>query len=156
MDTRGMAISGSVGWGCGTAGEGRGKVKFYGETRTKARRVAREKDRSVTGSGNQHQVESRLFFLKDDELIAILKRTTDHFEANENSTAGFDKLEPEYVQKMSKAIVAFEMEVEEIKHVFKLSQNRDKKSFLNIIEKLEAMPDEDSRTIAAEMKKRIS
>jgi transcriptional regulator len=56
---------------------------------------------------------------------------------------------------LSKAIIAFEIEVEDIQNVFKLSQNRDKISYLNIIEKLESRPDEDSRTIAAEMKKRL-
>lgn len=113
---------------------------------------------AVASTWNYMSVHARgkMVFMKEDALIAILKRTTDYFEGKENSSAAFDKLAPEYVQRMSKAIVAFEMELEDIQHVFKLSQNHEKKSFLNIIGKLEAMPDENSRTIAEEMKKRIS
>jgi len=54
-----------------------------------------------------------------------------------------------------KAIVAFEIEVESIENVFKLSQDRDKESYQNIIEKLETT-DADGKTIAGEMKKRES
>jgi transcriptional regulator len=54
-----------------------------------------------------------------------------------------------------KAIVAFEVRVEEIENVFKLSQNRDEESYHNIINHLErGNPDEN--TIAAEMEKRQS
>ena len=52
-----------------------------------------------------------------------------------------------------KAIVAFEVEVEDIDNVFKLSQNRDKESYHNIINQL-STGDADAKTIAEEMKKR--
>jgi transcriptional regulator len=54
---------------------------------------------------------------------------------------------------MMKAIVAFEVEVTSIDNVFKLSQNRDEKSFHNIIEKLRQQGS-DGEFIAEEMKKR--
>jgi len=43
--------------------------------------------------------------------------------------------------------------VEKLENVFKLSQNRDKESFHNIIEKLDTQH-ADARSIATEMKKR--
>ena len=97
----------------------------------------------------------KLIFLDEAALLTVLKRTTDHFENNEHSAAGFDQLPMDYVLKLSKAIVAFDIEVEDIQNVFKLSQNRDEKSYRNIINKLEDMTDEGSRSIAAEMKKRL-
>ena len=97
----------------------------------------------------------KMIFLDEAALLTVLKRTTDHFENNEHSAAGFDQLPMDYVLKLSKAIVAFDIEVEDIQNVFKLSQNRDEKSYRNIIDKLEDMTDEGSRTIAAEMKKRL-
>jgi transcriptional regulator len=97
----------------------------------------------------------KMIFLDEAALLSVLKRTTDHFENNVNSAAGFDQLPMDYVMKLSKAIVAFDIEVEDIQNVFKLSQNRDEKSCRNIIDKLEDMPDAGSRTIAAEMKKRL-
>jgi transcriptional regulator len=52
-----------------------------------------------------------------------------------------------------KAIVAFEVEITSIENVFKLSQNRDEKSFRNIMDKLNTQGS-DARFIADEMKKR--
>jgi len=41
------------------------------------------------------------------------------------------------VSRLAKAIVAFEIEVTEIDHIFKLSQNRDEESYRNIISELQ-------------------
>jgi len=72
-----------------------------------------------------------------DELVAILKRLTLHYENNNAaSTTVFDNLPPAYLEPLIKAIVSFEIEVVSIENVFKLSQNRDEKSYDNIISKL--------------------
>lgn len=86
-------------------------------------------------------------------LLSILQRTTDHFENNPHSGANFKDLPDEYIQRMVKAIVAFEIEVTGLDTVFKLSQNRDEKSYANIIRKLEQQSG-DGAIIAAEMKQR--
>ena len=52
-----------------------------------------------------------------------------------------------------KAIVAFEIEVKEMDTVFKLSQDRDAKSYNNIKERLKEQG-QDGQVIAAEMEKR--
>jgi transcriptional regulator len=54
---------------------------------------------------------------------------------------------------MLPAIVGFEIKAERIENVFKLSQNRDEKSYLNIISKLEEQGG-SSGYIAQEMKRR--
>lgn len=91
-------------------------------------------------------------FTDEAALINILKRTTDHFENDPDSPAAFNQLSPEYVSRLSKAIVAFEILVEDVDHVFKLSQNRDDTSYQNIIEKL-SQGDANAKVIAEEMKK---
>lgn len=96
-----------------------------------------------------------LKFLDEQALLDVLKRTTNHFENNPYSGANFEDLPAEYVDRMAKAIVAFEMEILEIENVFKLSQNRDEKSYHTIMEKLEA-GDAGGKFIAGEMKKRTS
>lgn len=96
-----------------------------------------------------------LSFQGEEELLKILQRTTDHFENNPGSPSLFEKIPGDYIQKMVKAIVAFEIEVKSIDNVFKLSQNRDEKSYHSIIQKLQ-QSDDDSRRIAAEMEKRTS
>jgi transcriptional regulator len=72
-----------------------------------------------------------------DELVAILKRLTLFYENNNTaSTTVFDNLPPSYLEPLIKAIVSFEIEVDSIENVFKLSQNRNEKSYDNIISKL--------------------
>ncbi len=97
-------------------------------------------------------VRGKLYFRDHDFLLGMLKKTTDHFENNPDSPAGFDKLPKEYIDKLSKAIEAFEIEVESVENVFKLSQNRDEKSFHAIIDKLEEKGG-DAEIIAGEMRK---
>ena len=93
-------------------------------------------------------------FGNGDDLVAILKRLTLHYENNNTaSTTIFDNLPSEYTGRLMKAIVAFEVEITSIENVFKLSQNRDEKSFRNIMDKLNEQGS-DARFIAEEMKKR--
>jgi transcriptional regulator len=101
-------------------------------------------------------VRGQLQFLDDAGLVTVLQKTSAHFENyNPQSTTNFDNLSKEYTERLMKAIVAFEVRVEEIENVFKLSQNRDEESYHNIINHLEqGNPDEN--TIAAEMDKRQS
>ncbi len=101
-------------------------------------------------------VKGQLHFLDEQGLVDVLKKTTLHFEnGDKNSPTLFQNLSEEYTSRLMKAIVAFEIDVETIENVFKLSQNRDKVSYHNIIEKLE-MQDADGKGIAEEMKKRES
>lgn len=93
-------------------------------------------------------------FLDDAALIDVLQKTTLHFENyNQESTTIFDNLPTEHTRKLMKAIVAFEIEVQEMDTVFKLSQDRDRQSYHNIIERLKKQG-EDEQVIAVEMEKR--
>jgi transcriptional regulator len=117
---------------------------------------------SATWYSNPHQASTWNYmsvhaggvmrFLDEHQLVEVLKRTTLHFESyNASSTTVYDNLDAGYREKLIKAIVAFEVEVTSLDHVFKLSQDRDKESYHTIIEKLEENGDDN---IAAEMKKR--
>lgn len=114
-----------------------------------------EKEQASTWNYMSVHAKGVLKFLDQQALLDVLKRTTNHFENNPYSGSNFDDLPTEYVEKLSKAIVAFEVEVQQIENVFKLSQNRDEKSYHNIIGKLESQ-DGDGKKIADEMKKRTS
>ena len=98
-------------------------------------------------------VRGAIRFGNEEDLIAILKRLTLHYENNNQaSTTIFDNLPSEYTGPLLKAIVAFEVEITSIENVFKLSQNRDEKSFHNIMNKLNQQGS-DGKFIAPEMKK---
>lgn len=114
-------------------------------------------DKGQASTWNYMSVHAKgvLKFQDHQALLDVLKRTTNHFENNPYSGANFDDLPTEYVEKLSKAIVAFEVEVQQVENVFKLSQNRDEKSYHNIIGKLENQ-DADGKMIADEMKNRTS
>lgn len=93
-------------------------------------------------------------FLDDDALIDALRAISLHFEGHDqNSPTIYDNLPADYVKKIIKMIVAFEIEVKEIDTVFKLSQDRDAQSYANIIERLKQQG-ESGQVIAAEMEKR--
>ena len=95
-------------------------------------------------------------FGNDEELIAILKRLTLHFENNNSSsTTIYDNLPTENTARLMKAIVAFEIEVTSLEHVFKLSQDRDEKSYDNIVDKLK-LQGGDAEEIAVIMENRKS
>jgi transcriptional regulator len=94
-------------------------------------------------------------FLGEDELLTLLKKTTAHFENNPHSPALVEKMPEDYVQKQMKAIVAFEIAVTHLDNVFKLSQNRDEKSYHTIVDQLNHQ-DIDAKKIAKEMSERAS
>lgn len=119
---------------------------------------------SATWYSNPHQastwnymsvhVKGTLRFLDEEGLREVLEKTSLHFENNnEHSSTAFHNLSDDYTSKLMRAIVAFEVRVESIDTVFKLSQNRDKESYQNIIEKLEGQ-EGNAKAIADEMAKR--
>ena len=76
--------------------------------------------------------------MKDDaHLLQLLTDLTLHFEKDSNAPTQIKNLDPAYVQQNMKAIVSFDIEVTELKNVFKLSQNRDEVSHANIQKELE-------------------
>lgn len=100
------------------------------------------------------QAKGTIGFLEEDQLIEILRKTSLHFEKNNGqSPTVYDNLDPEYTHGLLHAITAFEIELDEVDHVFKLSQNKDEKSFENIIKELKK-GDAPSQSIAEEMEKR--
>jgi transcriptional regulator len=99
-------------------------------------------------------IAGQVNFMMDEELIAFMRKLTLKFEkGNTQSLTFYDNLPEQFLNKMMPAIVGIEIKAEKIENVFKLSQNRDEKSYLNIISKLEQLGG-NSALIAAELKKR--
>jgi transcriptional regulator len=99
------------------------------------------------------QATGELRFQDDVFLKQLLTRLTETFEAP-GSLSLVQNMDPHYVQQMMQAIVAFEVEVLSIRHVFKLSQNRDTQSQANIIAEL-SKQDADALEIARTMKEKF-
>lgn len=70
------------------------------------------------------QATGQIRFLDDDHLYRLLEKLTNYFEQDPASPARFEHLTEAYIQSNMKAIVAFEIKVADLKHVFKWSQNK--------------------------------
>ena len=113
-------------------------------------------DPHTASTWNYMSVHARgtMRFLGERELVKVLRRTSLHFEQGDaDSETVFDNLPVDFKRQALKMIVAFEMEIDEIDTVFKLSQERDRESYFNIIGKLKGQG-ESGRVIAREMEKR--
>ncbi|MBC7721470.1 MAG: FMN-binding negative transcriptional regulator, partial [Pedobacter sp.] len=75
--------------------------------------------------------------LDDKGLYDLLVKLTNHFEGNAESPAAVKHMDEKYVADNMKAIVAFEIELIDIQHVFKLSQNRYEQDKKKIADELE-------------------
>jgi transcriptional regulator len=95
-------------------------------------------NKKVASTWNYQAVHAKgiLHFLDEDGLKKVLTLLTEKFENNPGSPSLVQKLDKEYLDKMMQAIIAFEIELTHIQHIFKLSQNRDERSHANIIEHL--------------------
>lgn len=100
-------------------------------------------------------IKGKIRFVGEKELEDILRSVSLHFESqDQQSKTVYDNLPLNFKQKALGLIAGLEIEINEIDTVFKLSQDRDVKSYYNIIEKLKEQ-NEDGRVIAAEMEKRV-
>ena len=117
-------------------------------------------------SGNPHQASTwnyisvhargQIKFLDEPALIELLKRLSLHFENNNTASSTiYDNLPVDYKEKLIKAIIAFQIEVVELDNVYKLSQNRDEKSYDNIVQQLKQQ-EGDAKEIGDLMEERKS
>ncbi len=98
-------------------------------------------------------IAGQMKFMSSHELVQFMRKFTLKFEkGNASSQTIYDNLPEKYVSKMMPALAGFEIKADKIENVFKLSQDRDEKSYLNIISKLEELGG-NSALIALEMKK---
>ena len=100
-------------------------------------------------------IKGEVRFMEDEELVALMKKLTSHYEGdNPDSPTTYDNLPDAYKSKMMPAIVGVEIKVDQMENVFKLSQNKDQKSYENIMKKL-SMQGGMAKEVANEMEKRI-
>lgn len=71
--------------------------------------------------------------IKDEQhLRNLLTELTLHFEKDPDAPTQVKNLSKEYMEQNMKAIYSFDIVVQDLQHVFKLSQNRDEASQANI------------------------
>lgn len=98
-------------------------------------------------------VYGKVQIMEGDQLYNALKQLVDKYESSSQYPVSVEKMTPEYVRKSIQGLVGFEIMITSIEAAYKLSQNRDRKNYMNIINELEKRGDHDSKSVAAEMKK---
>ncbi len=113
------------------------------------------KQKKVASTWNYQAVhaQGKLYFTGEKELHQLLVKLTETFEEN-GSPSLVQQMKPEYVSSMMKHIVAFEIEITNLEHVFKLSQNRDDESYSSIVNHLSNEGNYDANEVAGIMKER--
>lgn len=108
--------------------------------------------KAVASTWNYQAVHARgMLHWKDDAfLYNLLTKLTAHFEADPQSPSLVPHMGETYMRDMMKAIAGFEVEVHNIEHVFKLSQNHPEHNYGNIITHLQ-QGDASQQAVAAAM-----
>jgi len=98
-------------------------------------------------------VYGTLTVIEGEELRAALSRLVDNYEQHLPKPVDMGEIGEERVSSEMRGIVGFRIVVEEIQAAYKLSQNRDEKSYHEVVRQLEA-GDETSKAVAEEMERR--
>lgn len=92
--------------------------------------------------------------LSEEELKLDLITLLEKHEKHRENAILWDKLSPQVLEGQLKGIVGFKIKVQEIQAAYKLSQNRNKEDYDNIVEKLQEEENLHSQQLAEVMKKR--
>lgn len=109
--------------------------------------------KNVASTWNYISVQAKgiIQFLDEPETIKILEEITNTYEGLD-SPASFRQLEKTYVTEMAKFVIGFEIKIESLENVFKLSQNHSPETKRGIINALEILESENANAIAKFMK----
>ncbi len=99
-------------------------------------------------------VRGKVTFLDDAGTIDILRRLHEKYETGQEQPLLIQNLPEGYVSTHVMGIVGLEIEVTDIYPIFKLSQNRDDESYVNIVNHLLKTNDTDAHKVAETMKSR--
>ncbi len=99
-------------------------------------------------------VSGKIRLIEGEELMDHLKSLTDTYEEGRPNRVRVETMSESYVAGQLRALVGFEIKIEEVKGSAKLSQNRDDVNYHHIVEKLEESQFPLDKEVASEMKKR--
>lgn len=114
-------------------------------------------ERNIGSTWNYMTIHARgtIHYKDEAHCLQLLTDLTHKYEDPQAQPELLENMSMEnYVKPMMKAIVSFEIPLDSIYPLFKLSQNRDEESYSRIITELQARGDSNSTEIAWEMKKR--
>lgn len=111
-----------------------------------------EKENVPTWNYIAVHVYGKIKIIEGAAVVASLKKLTDKYEQNSENPVRIEELSSKTMRQTS-GIVAFEIEIESIEGVKKMSQNRNEKDYHNIISELEKAKETAAIEVANVMKK---
>lgn len=99
------------------------------------------------------QIYGKIYLMNDEELVQHLEKLTSKYESQQKCPFLVENMQREFVQKEMKGAFGIKVYPTEIYIKQKLSQNRNEKDYQNIIAELETTENENSKKIAAAMRK---
>lgn len=111
-----------------------------------------EKENVPTWNYIAVHIYGKIKIIEGDDVIASLKKLTDKYEQNSKNPVRLEDLSKKTMRQVA-GIVAFEIEIDRIEAVKKMSQNRNDRDYSNIISELEKTDNGASKEVAAIMKK---
>ncbi len=111
-----------------------------------------EKENVPTWNYIAVHVYGKIKIIEGEAVITSLKKLTDKYEKNSKNPVRIEELS-EKTMRQASGIVAFEIEIESIEAVKKMSQNRNEKDYHNVISELEKTEKANAIEVAAIMKK---
>lgn len=99
-------------------------------------------------------VTGKIRLIEGEELMDHLKSLTNIYEEGRPNRVRVETMSESYVAGQLRALVGFEIKIEEVKGAAKLSQNRDNVNYQNIVEKLKESEFPLDKEVASEMEKR--
>ncbi len=111
-----------------------------------------EKENVPTWNYIAVHVYGKVKIIEGDAAITSLKKLTDKYETHSENPVRIEDLSEKTMRQVA-GIVAFEIEIESIEAVKKMSQNRNEKDYSNIISELEKIENVNAKEVAATMKK---
>ena len=98
-------------------------------------------------------VYGKVKIMSEENFLEALRRLVHRYETASKNPVSVETMPQDFVQRLIKGAVGFEISIDKIEGKWKLSQNRDDESALNVIRELEELNDYNAQNIADEMKK---
>src|SRR5690606_20080841 len=92
--------------------------------------------------------------LTEEELKQDLTRLMEKYESHRANPVLWDTLSRELLERELKGIIGFKIPLREVQAAYKMSQNRNKTDYQNIISRLQEEKDPNSQKIADKMSER--
>ena len=110
-------------------------------------------DPAVASTWNYSSVQAKgkIKLLNDAETREIIRELTNRYENPDTSPAAFHQMSEDYIDKNLKAISGFEILLQSMTGIFKLSQNHPATNRTNIINQLSASTDANDQQVAEDM-----